>query len=203
VLFVCVHNAGCSQTPGDAVEVRSAGSAPADQINPVAVETMNEVGIDITDQRSKIFTPEASEASTVVITMGCGDVCPCFPGQTHLDWELDDLAGQGIQAVRVIRDDIRERVEDLTKAYLVTLTRGAPRHTCRGRVRMSLVLPWKPTRCQRQRPKRNCSAIVDGGRSVSAGFVALVVVPCAGGHLGRGDAVDLHADRFAVPAGSG
>jgi len=86
---------------GDAVEVRSAGWAPADQINPVAVQAMKEVGIDITDQKLKILTPEASEASNVVITMGCGDVCPYFPGQTHLDWELDDPAGQGIEAVRV------------------------------------------------------------------------------------------------------
>jgi arsenate reductase len=121
VLFVCVHNAGRSQMAagflrhfaGDDVEVRSAGSAPADQINPVAVQAMAEVGIDITDQKPKILTPEASEASSVVITMGCGDVCPYFPGQTHLDWELDDPAGQGIDAVRPIRDEIRKRVEAL------------------------------------------------------------------------------------------
>ncbi|WP_027345414.1 arsenate reductase ArsC [Hamadaea tsunoensis] len=128
VLFVCVHNAGRSQMAagflralaGDRVEVRSAGSQPADQINPVAVQAMQEVGIDITDQTPKILTVEDSEASTVVITMGCGDVCPYFPGQTHLDWELDDPAGQGIEAVRPIRDDIRSRVEalvaDLTTA---------------------------------------------------------------------------------------
>jgi arsenate reductase len=123
VLFVCVHNAGRSQMAagwlrrlaGDAVEVRSAGSAPADRINPVAVQAMKEVGIDITDQEPKILTPEASELSNVVITMGCGDVCPYFPGQTHLDWELDDPAGQGIEAVRVIRDDIRDRVQALIK----------------------------------------------------------------------------------------
>ncbi len=121
VLFVCVHNAGRSQMAagflrrlaGDAVEVRSAGSAPADQINPVAVEAMREVGIDITDQRPKVLTPEDSEASSVVITMGCGDACPHFPGQTHLDWELDDPAGLGIEAVRTIRDDIRARVSQL------------------------------------------------------------------------------------------
>jgi arsenate reductase len=126
VLFVCVHNAGRSQIAagflrhlaGDAVEVRSAGSEPADRINPVAVEAMKEVGIDITDQTPKILTPEASEASSVVITMGCGDVCPYFPGQTHLDWELDDPAGQGIDAVRPIRDDIRTRVEDLIAELL-------------------------------------------------------------------------------------
>jgi arsenate reductase (thioredoxin) len=126
VLFVCVHNAGRSQMAagwlrhlaGDAIEVRSAGSAPADQINPVAVQAMAEVGIDITDQKPKILTPEASEASNVVITMGCGDVCPYFPGQTHLDWELDDPAGQGIESVRPIRDDIRKRVEDLVKDLL-------------------------------------------------------------------------------------
>ena len=126
VLFVCVHNAGRSQMAagwlshlaGDAVEVRSAGSEPADQINPVAVEAMKEVGIDITDQTPKILTPEASEASSVVITMGCGDVCPYFPGQTHLDWELDDPAGRGIDAVRPIRDDIRARVEALIAELL-------------------------------------------------------------------------------------
>ncbi|MEU8004914.1 arsenate reductase ArsC [Catellatospora sp. NPDC049111] len=128
VLFVCVHNAGRSQMAagwlrhlaGDAVEVRSAGSAPADQINPVAVEAMREVGIDITGQTPKILTPEASEASSVVITMGCGDVCPYFPGQRHEDWKLDDPAGQGIDAVRPIRDEIRDRVrvllDDLTAA---------------------------------------------------------------------------------------
>jgi arsenate reductase len=121
VLFVCVHNAGRSQMAagwlrhlaGDAVEVRSAGSAPADQINPVAVEAMREVGIDITGQTPKILTPEASEASSVVITMGCGDVCPYFPGQRHEDWKLDDPAGQGIDAVRPIRDEIRDRVQVL------------------------------------------------------------------------------------------
>jgi len=126
VLFVCVHNAGRSQMAagwlrhlaGDAVEVRSAGSAPADQINPVAVEAMKEAGIDITGQKPKILTPEDSEASSVVITMGCGDVCPYFPGQTHLDWELDDPAGQGIDSVRVIRDDIRDRVKALVDQLL-------------------------------------------------------------------------------------
>ena len=126
VLFVCVHNAGRSQMAagflrhlaGDAVEVRSAGSAPADQINPVAVQAMHEVGIDITDQKPKILTVEDSEASSVVITMGCGDVCPYYPGQRHEDWELDDPAGQGIEAVRVIRDDIRKRVVTLVSELL-------------------------------------------------------------------------------------
>lgn len=121
VLFVCVHNAGRSQMAagflrhlaGNAVDVRSAGSEPADYINPVAVEAMREVGIDITGQKPKILTPEASQASSLVITMGCGDVCPYFPGQTHLDWELDDPAGQDIETVRTIRDDIRARVEGL------------------------------------------------------------------------------------------
>jgi arsenate reductase len=98
---------------GDAIEVRSAGSAPADQINPVAVRAMAEVGIDITDQRPRILTPEASEASSVVITMGCGDVCPYFPGQRHEDWELDDPAGQDLDVVRRIRDDIGDRVRQL------------------------------------------------------------------------------------------
>src|SRR4029078_1694278 len=96
---------------GDAVEVRSAGSAPAEQINPMAVAAMREVGIDIADQTPRILTPADSEASSVVITMGCGDVCPYFPGQTHLDWDLDDPAGQVIEAVRPIRDEIRRRVD--------------------------------------------------------------------------------------------
>jgi arsenate reductase (thioredoxin) len=124
VLFVCVHNAGRSQmaagflraVAGDAVEVRSAGSAPAAQINPVAVAAMSEVGIDITDQTPRILTPADSEASDVVITMGCGDVCPYFPGQTHLDWELDDPAGKDLEAVRPIRDEIRRRVAELVAA---------------------------------------------------------------------------------------
>jgi arsenate reductase (thioredoxin) len=126
VLFVCVHNAGRSQMAAgflrhlaaDAVEVRSAGSAPADQINPVAVQAMAEVGIDITDQKPKILTPEDSEASTVVITMGCGDVCPYYPGQRHEDWQLADPAGQDIEAVRRIRDDIRHRIEVLVAELL-------------------------------------------------------------------------------------
>jgi len=121
VLFVCVHNAGRSQMAagwlshlaGDRVEVRSAGSAPADQVNPAAVEAMKEVGIDITDQKPKILTFDAVEASDVCITMGCGDVCPVFPGKRYLDWKLDDPAGQGVEAVRPIRDEIKTRIEGL------------------------------------------------------------------------------------------
>jgi arsenate reductase len=121
VLFVCVHNAGRSQMAagflrqlaGDQIEIRSAGSAPTDRINPIAVQVMTEVGIDITDQKPKILTPADSQASSVVITMGCGDVCPYFPGQTHLDWDLDDPAGQPIDTVRRIRDEIRDRVQAL------------------------------------------------------------------------------------------
>ena len=121
VLFVCVHNAGRSQMAagflrhlaGDRVDIRSAGSVPASQINPVAVQAMAEVGIDISGQTPKILTPEDSQASSVVITMGCGDVCPYFPGQRHEDWDLADPAGQPIEAVRVIRDDIAKRVEQL------------------------------------------------------------------------------------------
>jgi arsenate reductase len=107
---------------GDAVEVRSAGSTPADRINPVAVRVMAEVGIDITDQRPKILTAADSALSTVVITMGCGDVCPYFPGQRHEDWQLDDPAGQGIEAVRAIRDDIRTRVARLVGELLGSAT---------------------------------------------------------------------------------
>ncbi|GAA3744333.1 hypothetical protein GCM10022225_29980 [Plantactinospora mayteni] len=121
VLFVCVHNAGRSQMAagwlrhlaGDTVEVRSAGSAPADQVNPAAVEAMREVGIDITDQTPKLLEWETAESSDVIVTMGCGDTCPVFPGKRYEDWQLDDPAGQGVDAVRPIRDEIRTRVEKL------------------------------------------------------------------------------------------
>ncbi len=97
----------------DKVEVRSAGSAPADEVNPAVVEAMNEVGIDISAETPKILTAEAVQASDVVITMGCGDTCPVFPGKKYLDWQLDDPAGQGTDAVRPIRDEIEERVRRL------------------------------------------------------------------------------------------
>ena len=127
VLFVCVHNAGRSQMAagwlrelaGDRVEVRSAGSIPADQINSVAVEAMREVGIDITAEQPKVLTTEAVQDSDVVITMGCGDACPIFPGKRYEDWKLDDPAGQGIDAVRPIRDEIKGRVETLLAELLV------------------------------------------------------------------------------------
>ena len=126
VLFVCVHNAGRSQMAagwlrhlaGDAVEVRSAGSLPADQVNPAAVEAMAEVGIDITDQRPKVLTTDAIEASDVIITMGCGDACPIFPGKRYEDWKLDDPAGQGLEAVRPIRDEIEARIRNLVAELL-------------------------------------------------------------------------------------
>ena len=121
VLFVCVHNAGRSQMAagwlehlaGERIEVLSAGSAPAETINQVAVEAMAEVGIDITSARPKILTDGAVQDSDVVITMGCGDACPFYPGKRYEDWKLDDPAGQGIEAVRPIRDEIRSRVESL------------------------------------------------------------------------------------------
>ncbi|MET8561759.1 arsenate reductase ArsC [Streptomyces flaveolus] len=121
VLFVCVHNAGRSQMAaaflthlaGDAVEVRSAGSAPADTVNPAVVAAMREAGIDISAETPKILTADAVRASDVVITMGCGDTCPVFPGKTYLDWRLDDPAGQGVDAVRPIRDEIEHRVRGL------------------------------------------------------------------------------------------
>lgn len=121
VLFVCVHNAGRSQMAagylqalaGDRVEVLSAGSAPKDIINAVAVEAMLEEGIDIAHNTPKILTDEAVQASDVVITMGCGDTCKFYPGKRYEDWELDDPAGQGIDAVRPIRDNIRARIEQL------------------------------------------------------------------------------------------
>jgi arsenate reductase len=126
VLFVCIHNAGRSQMAagflrdlaGDAVEVRSAGSDPGPQINPAAVEAMAEVGIDISDQSPKMLTHDAVEASDVVITMGCGDACPIFPGISYRNWELDDPAGQGIDAVRPIRDEIKTRVQALIAELL-------------------------------------------------------------------------------------
>ena len=121
ILFVCVHNAGRSQMAagfmrtlgGDRVEVLSAGSAPKDSINPIAVQAMAELGIDIADQQPKILTPESVQASDVVITMGCGDACPYYPGKRYEDWKLDDPAGQGIEPVRVIRDEIKGRIEAL------------------------------------------------------------------------------------------
>ena len=121
VLFVCVHNAGRSQMAaaflthlaGDKVEVRSAGSAPADSINPAVVEALKEVGIDISHEQPKVLTSSAVEQSDVVITMGCGDACPFFPGKRYLDWVLEDPAGQGVEAIRPIREQIRNLVEDL------------------------------------------------------------------------------------------
>lgn len=126
VLFVCVHNAGRSQMAagfmrtlgGDQVEVLSAGSAPKDSINPIAVEAMAEVGIDIANQSPKVLTVEAVQDSDAVITMGCGDVCPIYPGKRYEDWALDDPAGQGIESVRLIRDEIKARVEKLLKEIL-------------------------------------------------------------------------------------
>ena len=123
VLFVCVHNAGRSQMAaayleklgGGAVEVRSAGSEPADQVNPAAVAAMAEEGIDIAAQTPKVLTTEAVQDSDVVVTMGCGDTCPYFPGKRYEDWVLDDPAGQGVDAVRPIRDEIRGRVEMLLR----------------------------------------------------------------------------------------
>jgi arsenate reductase len=121
VLFLCVHNAGRSQMAagflaalgGDAVTVYSAGSAPADSVNPVAVEAMSEVGIDISDQRPKIWTDDMVREVDVVISMGCGDVCPVYPGKRYEDWALTDPAGQGIDVVRTVRDEIRGRIETL------------------------------------------------------------------------------------------
>ncbi|OFT94725.1 MULTISPECIES: arsenate reductase ArsC [Brevibacterium] len=126
VLFVCVHNAGRSQMAagylrhyaGNRIEVRSAGSVPAEHINPIAVEAMSEDGIDISAGQTKVLTDEAVQDSDAVITMGCGDACPFFPGKRYEDWELDDPAGQGIEAVRLIRDDIKTRIEALVADLL-------------------------------------------------------------------------------------
>lgn len=126
VLFVCVHNAGRSQMAAgfmrelgkDRVEVLSAGSAPKDSINPVAVAAMAELGIDIANQSPKVLTVDAVQSSDAVITMGCGDVCPIFPGKRYEDWVLDDPAGQGIESVRAIRDEIKLRVQKLLAELL-------------------------------------------------------------------------------------
>ena len=130
VLFVCVHNAGRSQMAAalvnhladDRIEVRSGGTEPADQINPAAIAAMAELGIDITAQVPKVVTPEAVEASDVVITMGCGDTCPYFPGVSYRDWKLDDPANQPLDTVRAIRDDIAERVRALIAELAPTLS---------------------------------------------------------------------------------
>ncbi|MFE3073823.1 arsenate reductase ArsC [Streptomyces sp. NPDC059247] len=121
VLFVCVHNAGRSQMAaaflarlgGDGVRVRSAGSAPADSVHPAVAEAMSEVGVDISAETPGLLTPEAVRTSDVVITMGCGDACPVFPGRRYLDWRLDDPAGLGVEAVRPLRDEIERRVRGL------------------------------------------------------------------------------------------
>ncbi len=127
VLFVCVHNAGRSQMAagwlrelaGDRVEVRSAGSEPADQINPVAVEAMREVGIDITGNTPQLLEYDTAKASDVIVTMGCGDACPVFPGKRYEDWQLTDPAGQPLEVVREVRDEIRDRVEALLRELQV------------------------------------------------------------------------------------
>ena len=129
VLFVCTHNAGRSQMAaaflthlaGDRIEVRSAGSEPADALNPAVVDAMAEAGVDISAETPKILTIDAVRASDVVITMGCGDTCPVFPGKRYEDWKLTDPAGQPIEVVRTVRDEIRVRVEEL----LAQLSRGS------------------------------------------------------------------------------
>jgi arsenate reductase (thioredoxin) len=128
VLFVCVHNAGRSQMAagflshlaGDTVEVRSAGSAPADHVNSAVVEAMDEVGIDLRAATPRGLTTQAVRGSDVVITMGCGDACPVYPGKKYLDWQLDDPAGRGVEAIRPIRDEIERRVRALIDELLPT-----------------------------------------------------------------------------------
>ncbi len=134
ILFVCVHNAGRSQMAarlaealgGDAVRVLSAGSAPTDAINPVAAEAMREIGLPLEGAEPKLLTDAAVKASDVVITMGCGDECPFYPGTRYLDWKLDDPAGQGVEAVRPIRDEIDRRIRDLVAELLPAAEVGDP-----------------------------------------------------------------------------
>ncbi len=144
VLFVCIHNAGRSQMAagflsalaGDAVEVLSAGSIPADAVNPVAVQAMAEVGVDIAGAQPKILTADAVKASDVVVTMGCGDTCPFYPGKRYEDWELDDPAGQPIEKVRPVRDEIRRRVQVLLAELgvaAIALERNDARHAATRR----------------------------------------------------------------------
>ncbi|GAA2112422.1 arsenate reductase ArsC [Microlunatus panaciterrae] len=136
VLFVCVHNAGRSQMAaaflhhlsGGAIEVRSAGSEPADQVNPAAVQAMAELGIDISAERPKILTDQAVRESDVVVTMGCGDTCPFYPGKRYEDWQLDDPAGKGVEAVRPIRDEIRRRIEMLITELVPSQESAPPEH---------------------------------------------------------------------------
>ena len=151
VLFVCVHNAGRSQMAagwlrhlaGDAVEVRSAGSEPADQVNPAAVEAMREVGIDITGQSPKRLEYETAQDSDVIITMGCGDACPVFPGKRYEDWKLDDPAGKGVEAVRPIRDEIKIRIENLLNDLrTVTAPPGNAEPSLRGRAALTRGREW-------------------------------------------------------------
>ena len=126
VLFVCVHNAGRSQMAaawlahitGNRIEIRSAGSEPADHVNPVAIEAMREVGLDITGEHPQLLTTDSVTRADVVITMGCGDACPYFPGKRYEDWDLTDPAGQPIEVVRAVRDDIRARVQALAAELL-------------------------------------------------------------------------------------
>ncbi len=126
VLFVCVHNAGRSQMAagwlarlaGDRIDIRSAGSEPAEQINPVAVQAMSEVGIDIAGEQPKLLTADTVSLADVVITMGCGDTCPYFPGKRYEDWQLTDPAGQPLEVVREVRDDIKTRVQALVDELL-------------------------------------------------------------------------------------
>ena len=158
VLFVCVHNAGRSQMAAaflshyaaGRVRVRSAGSAPADTVNPAVREAMAEVGIDISAEHPKLLTTDAVEASDVVITMGCGDACPVFPGKRYLDWQLADPAGQGVDAVRPIRDEIDARVRDL----LAELTADASpsRTPMTGHEALTWTPPRSSARCSGRKP---------------------------------------------------
>jgi protein-tyrosine-phosphatase len=133
VLFVCVHNAGRSQMAAalldhhaaGRVRVRSAGSTPADEINPAVLRAMDEVGLDLSKEFPKPLTTEAVEASDVVVTMGCGDACPVFPGKRYLDWELSDPAGRSLEEVRAIRDEIDRRVQELLSELVAQPARGA------------------------------------------------------------------------------
>lgn len=220
VLFVCVHNAGRSQMAagflralaGDRVEVRSAGSVPADQLNPVVVDAMAEVGIDLTDQHPTLLTAGTAQASDVVVTMGCGDVCPTFPGQRHEDWDLPDPAGQDIETVRAVRDQIHNHVTTLLSSL------GGDADSIRATVRQryaaaATLSAQQPGGCCTPTASSCCGTSassvtrqVFGNGLYDASDLELVPAGASGVSLGCGNPVavaDLHPGETVLDLGSG